>query len=218
MKDYISKAAKVAIKNAKFRKSPKVSIDDLLVGVLQVISRFEIVKLGHLIIDLRDLDEFNLREVDRVRKEDRIQKVTYSSSVNDLLEQAAHIASADNSPKIQIVHVLAAFAHQNSGLMGKIMKKNGFSGKDLRVALVDWEPFAVSVQASKGSFDDVSTENFGGKIFFNPDEAADFLSVHVQTIRGYIRTGKLPALRLAGERALRIKLEDLLALLEPFKP
>jgi excisionase family DNA binding protein len=56
------------------------------------------------------------------------------------------------------------------------------------------------------------------KQFFSPDEAAEFLGVHVQTIRGYIRLGKLPALRLAGERALRIKRKDLLALLEPFKP
>ena len=56
------------------------------------------------------------------------------------------------------------------------------------------------------------------KKYFSPDEAADFLGLHVQTIRGYIRTGKLPALRLAGERALRIKREELLNLLEPFEP
>ena len=54
--------------------------------------------------------------------------------------------------------------------------------------------------------------------FFSPNEVADFLGVHAQTIRGYIRTGKLSALRLAGERALRIKREDLIALLELFKP
>jgi len=59
---------------------------------------------------------------------------------------------------------------------------------------------------------------FNEKQFFSPDEAAEFLGVHTQTVRGYIRTGKLPALRLAGERALRIQREDLLALLEPYKP
>ena len=59
---------------------------------------------------------------------------------------------------------------------------------------------------------------FQEKQFFSPDESAEFLVVHVQTVRGYIRAGKLPAMRLAGERALRIKRDDLLALLEPYKP
>ena len=58
----------------------------------------------------------------------------------------------------------------------------------------------------------------GEKQFFSPDGAAEFLGVHTQTVRGYIRTGKLSALRLAGERALRIQRSDLLALLEPYNP
>jgi excisionase family DNA binding protein len=47
------------------------------------------------------------------------------------------------------------------------------------------------------------------------DQAADFLGVHHQTLRGYIKSGKLPAYRLAGEKVLRIKRDDLIALLEP---
>ncbi len=46
------------------------------------------------------------------------------------------------------------------------------------------------------------------------DEAAGFLGVHAQTVRNYIRAGKLPAYRLAGERFLRVLRRDLLALLE----
>jgi excisionase family DNA binding protein len=34
-------------------------------------------------------------------------------------------------------------------------------------------------------------------------------------LRGYIKSGKLPAYRLAGEKVLRIKREDLMTLLEP---
>ena len=63
-----------------------------------------------------------------------------------------------------------------------------------------------------------SAKELSDKEFFTPDEAAVFLDVHPQTIRGYIRNGKLAALRLAGERALRIKRNDLLALLEPYRP
>jgi excisionase family DNA binding protein len=42
-----------------------------------------------------------------------------------------------------------------------------------------------------------------------PEEAAEILSIDVQTLRGHPRSGKLPALRLAGERAIRIRRSDL---------
>ncbi|HET7738998.1 MAG TPA: helix-turn-helix domain-containing protein, partial [Tepidiformaceae bacterium] len=52
----------------------------------------------------------------------------------------------------------------------------------------------------------------------SPEEAADYLRVHVQTVRTWIRSGKLKASRLAGQRALRIRREDLDAVLEPVDP
>ena len=104
--------------------------------------------------------------------------------------------------------------------MAQLKEKYGFSGRDWRVALSGWQSFSSEKTAmdSKIAIGAKSMADVSEKQFFSPDEAAEFLGVHVQTIRGYIRMGKLPALRLAGERALRIKREDLLALLEPFKP
>ena len=46
-------------------------------------------------------------------------------------------------------------------------------------------------------------------------QAKDFLQISDSTLRRYIRKGKLKAYRLAGERDLRFKREDLMALLEP---
>lgn len=46
-------------------------------------------------------------------------------------------------------------------------------------------------------------------------QAKIFLQISDSTLRRYIRKGKLKAYRLAGERDLRFKKEDLLALLEP---
>lgn len=46
-------------------------------------------------------------------------------------------------------------------------------------------------------------------------ETADLLKVSPRSIRRYINKGKLKAYRVAGERQLRIKGEDLLELLEP---
>jgi excisionase family DNA binding protein len=46
-------------------------------------------------------------------------------------------------------------------------------------------------------------------------EAARFLKVSVNSIRRYIRLGRLPAYRIADERVLRIKRLDLEKLLTP---
>lgn len=50
---------------------------------------------------------------------------------------------------------------------------------------------------------------------FSPEEAAEYLNVHVQTVRAWIRSGRLKARRLAGQRALRITASDLMSVLEP---
>jgi excisionase family DNA binding protein len=220
MEDSVSRATKAAIKHAKNRKSPEVNKDDLLAGILQVVSRFDIVQLGPLKIDL---EEFNgvfrdgfPDDIGNVSK----QKVAYSASANALFEKAAYISRKDGSPKVELVHLLVAFADENSGLMAQLKEKYSFSSKEWREALSDWQYFQPGriVKDSKISGGNKSVTDFQEKHFFSPDEAAEYLGVHVQTIRGYIRTGKLPALRLAGERALRIKRDDLLALLEPYNP
>lgn len=54
-----------------------------------------------------------------------------------------------------------------------------------------------------------------GQALFTVEEAAQFLGIHHQTIRGYIKNAKLPAYRVAGEKVIRIKRDDLMALLEP---
>jgi excisionase family DNA binding protein len=220
MEDSVSKVTKAAIRYAKHRKSPKVNKDDLLVGILQVVSRFDIVQIGPLNIDLQDLEGILRDGFSDEIGDISNQKVAYSSSANTLFEKAAYIARKDDSPKVELVHLLVAFADENSGMMAQLKEKYGFSSKEWRMALSDWQSFppGKTVKDSKIAVGNKSMMDFQEKQFFSPDEAAEFLGVHVQTMRGYIRTGKLPALRLAGERALRIKREDLLALLEPYNP
>ncbi|MCL4241792.1 MAG: helix-turn-helix domain-containing protein [Dehalococcoidia bacterium] len=58
----------------------------------------------------------------------------------------------------------------------------------------------------------------GPEKLYSPEEAADYLGVHVQTVRAWIRSGRLRASRLAGQRALRIRASDLQSVLEPVDP
>ena len=53
---------------------------------------------------------------------------------------------------------------------------------------------------------------------YSAEEAAEYLGVHVRTVRAWIRSGRLRARRLAGQRALRITATDLQSVLEPVEP
>jgi excisionase family DNA binding protein len=52
-------------------------------------------------------------------------------------------------------------------------------------------------------------------VYLSVRQAADFLSVSPRTIRRYIKQQLLPAYRVAGQPTIRIKREDLEAVLEP---
>lgn len=47
------------------------------------------------------------------------------------------------------------------------------------------------------------------------NEAAEYLNVVPHTVRRYIAAGQLPAYRLAGRQTIRIKVEDLDAMMRP---
>ena len=52
-------------------------------------------------------------------------------------------------------------------------------------------------------------------VYLSVRQAAEFLSVSPRTIRRYIKQQLLPAYRVAGQPTIRIKREDLEAVLEP---
>ncbi len=51
----------------------------------------------------------------------------------------------------------------------------------------------------------------------SPEEVAEYLGVHVKTVRAWIRDGRLPARRVAGLRVLRVRSSDVEALLQPLE-
>lgn len=55
-------------------------------------------------------------------------------------------------------------------------------------------------------------------VYLSVREAADFISVSQRTIRRYIDRDILRAYRVAGSNTIRIKRDDLEALLKPINP
>ncbi len=54
--------------------------------------------------------------------------------------------------------------------------------------------------------------------FLTPAAAAELLGISISTLRGRIRGGELKAYRLRRSRLLRLRREDVLALLEVVEP
>jgi excisionase family DNA binding protein len=103
--------------------------------------------------------------------------------------------------RLDEMHYLLAFMRCGGGLPGRVFGELGVSPEQV-------EQYASSRQASPAQLEEL----------FSPEDAASYLNVHVQTVRAWIRSGRLRARRLAGQRALRITASDLQSVLEPVDP
>lgn len=196
---------RAAIALSKRGQGGEVEPDHVLGACLLAGSRFGIARIGSLVIDLEALGIDWMQDAAASREAQ--PKVGYSSATVTLLDRASAICRAERAGQVRPVHLLAAFAvPEPQGLMA-LLAKQGIDGAAWRAALADFDAPAAAPPAA-------GTAAIRGD-YVSPEQAAEILGVHHQTIRGYIRAGKLPALRIAGERAVRIRRENLDRLLEP---
>jgi excisionase family DNA binding protein len=95
--------------------------------------------------------------------------------------------------------------------MGELKRAHGITSASWRAAIAGFDSARTrSVQLEAAPREEKETKDY-----LTPEEAAEALSIHVQTMRTYIRTGRVPAFRLAGERSIRILRADLEKVLEP---
>jgi excisionase family DNA binding protein len=202
-------AALFAITRAKKLDLAEVGPDELLLGCLQTRARFGIVELGPWTFDLEALGIDWLEDPGP-----RAPKMAYSEGAVEIFDRAARIAKSVSAAAISVEHLLAAFAPEESGLMGDLKRAHSITSAAWRAALISGMDRAVKA-AEPAPEPPVRPAQ---REFLTPEEAAEALGVHVQTLRAYVRSGKLPALRLAGERAIRIRRGDLEKVFEPVEP
>ncbi len=241
--DPIVLVARAAIGRAKRRRDDEVTPDDLLVGALEQVGRFGIAVVGPWTFDLDDLEGSDAppdAALDDGRpRPDRGHDVTegagasettaaaprYDDASVSVFEAAARVAREDGAATLGLVHLLVALGEREDGLMARLRDRHGFTATEWRAALArglrgspgaDIEGGAgVEGRPGPGGGPAEGGRGAGTPELLSVDEAASFLGVHAQTVRNYIRGGKLPAYRLAGERFIRVLRRDLLALLEP---
>lgn len=201
----VEAAAAYAIAAAKRRGREEVGADELLLGGLQAISQFGVTRLGDWTIDLEALG------ADWMTGPERNAKLAYSDGAVEIFDRAARIARVDGSGRIGLPYLLAAFAAEERGLMGELKRAHGITSASWRaaVAALNGEPQYPRLEAAPIA---------NARDYLTPEEAAEALGIHVQTMRAYVRSGRVPAYRVAGERAIRIRRTDLEKVLEPLVP
>jgi len=210
--DDIEDVAGLAIRLAKRRGLAEVGADQLLEAGLRAVGQFGTVTAGAWMLDLEAVGVDWLAPPGEPAGKG--PKVSYSDEAVDLLDRAAAVAKADGASAFRPVHLLVAFAGVESGLMAEVKRTLGIGSAEWRAGLAQLRPAAPA-----GPGADVPAAPAAGlREFLTPEEAAEALGLHVQTLRAYVRSGKLPAARLAGERAIRIRRSDLEKVLEPLVP
>ncbi len=179
---------------ARFRAS---NIDVFFLAFLRRVERFGYFTLGPITIDVRLIEDI----VERTT----IPGETDPPPVGDDLTRFSRVLMEEvhrsGRRRIDDLHVLLALMRFPEGLPARVFGELGVTPEEIEEYVKSGGP------ASRTS-----------ERLYSPEEAAEYLGVHVQTVRGWIRSGRLKASRLAGQRALRIRATDLGSILEPVDP
>jgi excisionase family DNA binding protein len=160
---------------------------------LRRMSRFGYFTLGPITIDVRLI-------------EDIVERTAVPSDSTGMTEDTvrfSHLLMEEvrrsGRKRIDELHYLLAFMRCNEGLPGRVFGELGVTPEQIERFLK--QSGGVAVEPAER--------------LMSPEEVAEYLGVHVQTVRSWIRSGRLPARRIAGLRALRVRFSDVERLLEP---
>ena len=174
------------------------SLDVLFLAYLRRFSRFGYFTIGPITLDVRLIEDIVERtvDIDHAMSHPALPEdvIRFISLLTDEMHRSGR-------RRVDELHFLLAFMRCGEGLPGRIFGELGVTPDQA-------EQFVRARTRSA-----VPEERL-----YSPEEAAEYLGVHVQTVRAWIRSGRLKASRLAGQRALRIRASDLQSVLEPLEP
>lgn len=178
----------------------EATVDLLFLAYLLKTSRFGFFSFGPITIDVRLVEDIVSRTAKRSNDPTAGTKTRYGDDCVRFFSVLSDEAERSGRRRIDEVHFLLAFMRIGEGIPGRVFGELGVTPDEVR-------SFVPDALAPTGS-----------ARLYSPEEAADYLGVHVKTVRNWIRSGRLPASRLAGQRVLRIRASDLNRLLEPVEP
>lgn len=179
-----------------------VSPDIEFVAFLRSLSRFGFFVFGPVTIDVNVVEEILLRT--HPHGEGGPEHPPVSEDYVQLTAAVWTTVTNSGSRRTDELHMLLTFMRWGQGLPARVFGELGVSPE--------------AVEGYVANLGRAPSERMVAERLYSTDEAADYLGVHPQTVRGWIRAGRLTASRLAGQKSIRIRASDLQAVLEPIEP
>ena len=175
-------------------------IADWFLAFLRLHARFGLFSFGPISIHVPVIEEIMRREAEHLGPHEG-EFVRFSQALE---RERVRLGR----PRIDELTTLLAFMRFGEGIAYRVFGELGVT------------PEQVEQYARTGTLAEpaVPLPATAPEPLYSPEAAAEYLGVHVQTVRTWIRSGRLRASRLAGQRALRIKASDLTSVLEAVEP
>lgn len=180
-----------------------VSPDIEFVSYLRTLSRFGFFTFGPITIDVNVVEDILLRT--HPRGDGGPEHPPISDAFLRFSDAIWNKVNTGERPRVDELTYLLVFMRWPDGLPARVFGELGVRPEDVERYVSELahpaEPVRTAVER-----------------LYSTEEAAEYLGVHVQTVRAWIRSGKLPASRLAGQKSIRIREGDLQVVLEPIDP
>ncbi|HLF72198.1 MAG TPA: helix-turn-helix domain-containing protein [Dehalococcoidia bacterium] len=176
-----------------------LTVDLIFLAYLRHMSRFGFFSFGPINIDVDMIEDIVDRTIPKRGPGEPLPAL--SDDHVRMSQQLMEEVRRSGRRRIDELHYLLAFMRCNEGLPKRVFGELGIT------------PEQIEEYARTRAIEPPPLEKL-----YSPEDAAAYLNVHVQTVRAWIRSGRLRARRLAGQRALRITASDLQSVLEPVDP
>lgn len=174
-----------------------VDVDLLFVAYLLETSSFGRFNYGPVVLEVAVIEDLYARSLPG---EPPPGQHRMAPSAHAFYGRVAEELAKSGTKRPTELHYLLAFMRTQEGLPARVFGELGVRPEDV-------ERHSRPSEAARLA-----------DVFLSPEAVAQRLGVNVQTVRAWIRSGRLPASRLAGRRVLRIRESDIEAVLEPVDP
>lgn len=182
-----------AMECARARGERRVEPDDLLAGILSAVASDGKVRIGALSIDLPALG------LSLPISEPLARDPIYSPATAAIFDDAARIARHDGFPSPAPVHFLIAIGEAGTPLFHRLLAQCDVDLMGWRVALAGVSDRGAAQMPAAGA----------SPRWVALDTAAARLGRSTDDLKKSIAAGRLAAFRVAGDRVLRVREDDL---------
>jgi excisionase family DNA binding protein len=183
--------------------NPMWSVDLEFLAFLESFEQFGFFRFGPISIDVRAVEAMYSKSAAARPSRTRRTKAGFRDDFVRFTNRLMKEVERSGRKRLDELHYLLTFMRTPEGLPLRVFGK-------LPVSAEQVEQFARNPVAA------VSRSGAGPERLYTIEDVAAYYGVHAQTVRAWIRSGRLPAVRLAAQKAIRVRERDLESVLAPF--